>query len=154
MKDASKYLLNFIEMNLLGMRTTLTSPSNHKLVLFSLLALMALYLVSDPRALAIGFVIVPPCQNRKNLFFIMFSTIGSPILKWNKFAGMIAFEEENFYEKKLERVHSCSNCIFLIITVCPSSASAHFQSQACDFDAPSWLNTVYHFSRLFTLCYC
>lgn len=112
MKDTSKYLLNFIEMNLLGMRMTLTLLSNHKLALFSLLPLLALYLVSDPHALAIGFVIVPSCQNRKNLFFLMFSTIGSPILKWNKFPGMIAFEEENFYEKKLERVHSCSNCIF------------------------------------------
>lgn len=42
----------------------------------------------------------------------MFSTIGSPILKWNKFPSMIAFEEEYFYEKKLERVCSCSDCIF------------------------------------------
>lgn len=69
MKGASKYLLNFIEMNLLGMRMTLTSPSNHKLALFSLPALLALYLASDPRALAIGFVIVPPCQNTKKLVF-------------------------------------------------------------------------------------
>ena len=69
MKGASKYLLNFNEMNLLGLRMTLTSPSNHKLALFSLPALLALYLASDPRALAIGFVIVPLCQNTKNLFF-------------------------------------------------------------------------------------
>ena len=69
MKDTSKYLLNFIEMNLLGMRMPLTSLSNHELALFSLLFLLSLYLVSDPHALAIGFVIVPPCQNRKNLFF-------------------------------------------------------------------------------------
>lgn len=69
MKDASKYLLNFIEMDLLGMRLPLTSLSSHKRALFSLLALLALYLVSDPRALAIGFVIASPCQDRKNLFF-------------------------------------------------------------------------------------
>lgn len=71
MKDASKYLLNFIEMNLLGigMKMPLTSLSNHKLALFSLLVLLSLYLVSDACTLAIGSVIVPPYQNRKNLFF-------------------------------------------------------------------------------------
>lgn len=96
------------------------------------------------------------CKNRRTVFFLiqMFVTAGSSLQKWNKFLSMIAFEEESFCKKNLKRVCSCFDCIFLIITVCPSSASAHFWSQAHDFDAPSRLNTVYHFSRLFTLCYC
>lgn len=69
-------------MNLLGMRMPLTSLSNHELALFSLLVLLSLYLVSDPHALAIGFVIVPPCQNRKNLFFFSCS-VQSALLFWS-----------------------------------------------------------------------
>lgn len=111
MKDTSKYLLNFIEMNLLGMRMTLTLLSITNWPSFHSYLCWLCTLVSDPRALAIGFVIVPSCQkNRKNLFFSC--SVQSALLFWSGISslGMIAFEEENFYG--FGKSSSCSNCIF------------------------------------------
>lgn len=73
MKGASDYLLNFIEMSLLGMGMKLPSLSDHNWALFSLPALLALHPTSDPpnsaNAFAIGLVNVSLCQNRKKLVF-------------------------------------------------------------------------------------
>lgn len=91
--------------------------------------------------------------NGKNFFIQMFCTIGSPILKWNKFLVWLLLNRKVSVRRSW-REFAPALTHFLIITVCPSTVSTDFQSQAHDFDAPSCLNAVYHFSRLFTLCYC